>query len=81
MINTPESIKEQLQSLLERNLVDETFVEDVRDALLLVDDDIDDEGVYPIDVDVPELFEGTLTALETLNIDMKKMRAGTYYKQ
>ena len=78
MINTTKSIKEQLQSLLERGLVDESFVEDVRDALLLVDDD---EGVYPIDVDVPELFEGTLQALETLNIDVKKMRAGTYYKQ
>ena len=78
MINTPKSIKEQLQSLLERGLVDESFVEDVRDALLLVDDD---EGVYPIDVDVPELFEGTLQALETLDIDVKKMRAGTYYKQ
>ena len=49
MINTTKSIKEQLQSLLERGLVDESFVEDVRDALLLVDDD---EGVYPIDVDV-----------------------------
>ena len=78
MINTMKSIKATLQSLLERNLVDETFVEDVRDALLLVDDD---EGVYPIDVDVPELFEGTLEALETLDIDVKKMRAGTYYKQ
>ena len=71
MINTPKSIKATLQSLLERGLVDETFVEDVRDALLLVDDDID----------VPELFEGTLQALETLNIDVKKIRAGTYYKQ
>ena len=71
MINTTKSIKEQLQSLLERNLVDESFVEDVRDALLLVDDDND----------VPELFEGTLEALESLNIDVKKMRAGTYYKQ
>ena len=71
MINTPKSIKEQLQSLLERGLVDETFVEDVRDALLLVDDD----------VDVPELFEGTLEALESLDIDVKKMREGTYYKQ
>ena len=71
MINTPKSIKEQLQSLLERNLVDESFVEDVRDALLLVDDD----------KDVPELFEGTLEALESLDIDVKKMRAGTYYKQ
>ena len=81
MINTPKSIKEQLQSLLERGLVDESFVEDVRDALLLVDDDIDDEGVYPIDVDVPELFEDTLQALETLDIDVKKMREGTYYKQ
>jgi len=78
MINTLKSIKEQLQSLLERGLVDESFVEDVRDALLLVDDD---EGVYPIDVDVPELFEGTLEALESLDIDVKKMRAGTYYKQ
>ena len=81
MINTTKSIKEQLQSLLERGLVDESFVEDVRDALLLVDDDIDDEGVYPIDVDVPELFEGTLEALESLDIDVQKMRAGTYYKQ
>ena len=71
MINTPKSIKATLQSLLERGLVDETFVEDVRDALLLVDDDID----------VPELFEGTLEALESLDIDVKKMRAGTYYKQ
>ena len=78
MINTTKSIKEQLQSLLERGLVDETFVEDVRDALLLVDDDDKD---YPIDVDVPELFEGTLEALETLNIDVNKMREGTYYKQ
>ena len=81
MINTTKSIKEQLQSLLERGLVDESFVEDVRDMMLLVDDDIDDEGVYPIDVDVPELFEGTLQALESLDIDVKKMRAGTYYKQ
>jgi len=71
MINTLKSIKEQLQSLLERGLVDESFVEDVRDALLLVDDD----------KDVPELFEGTLEALESLDIDVKKMRAGTYYKQ
>ena len=71
MINTLKSIKEQLQSLLERGLVDESFVEDVRDALLLVDDD----------EDVPELFEGTLEALESLDIDVKKMRAGTYYKQ
>jgi len=71
MINTTKSIKEQLQSLLERGHVDESFVEDVRDALLLVDDDID----------VPELFEGTLEALESLDIDVKKMRAGTYYKQ
>ena len=78
MINTTKSIKATLQSLLERNLVDESFVEDVRDALLLVDDD---EEVYPIDVDVPELFEGTLQALETLEIDVNKMRAGTYYKQ
>ena len=71
MINTLKSIKEQLQSLLERGLVDESFVEDVRDALLLVDDD----------VDMPELFEGTLEAIESLDIDVKKMRAGTYYKQ
>ena len=71
MINTTKSIKATLQSLLERGLVDESFVEDVRDALLLVDDD----------VDVPELFEGTLEALESLDIDVKKMRAGTYNKQ
>ena len=84
MINTTKSIKATLQSLLERNLVDETFVEDVRDALLLVEDDdyiLDNIDDMPIDVDVPELFEGTLQALETLNIDVKKMRAGTYYKQ
>ena len=72
MINTTKSIKETLQSLLEQGHVDETFVEDVRDALLLVVDD---------NVDVPELFEGTLEALETLDIDVMKMRAGTYYKQ
>tara|TARA_B110000971_G_scaffold179382_1_gene185616 strand:+ start:207 stop:443 length:237 start_codon:yes stop_codon:yes gene_type:complete len=78
MINTTKSIKEQLQSLLERNLVDESFVEDVRDALLLVDDD--DYRLDNID-DVPELFEGTLEALESLDIDVKKMRAGTYNKQ
>ena len=78
MINTPKSIKATLQSLLERNLVDETFVEDVRDALLLVDDD--DYRLDNID-DVPELFEGTLEALESLDIDVKKMRAGTYNKQ
>ena len=78
MINTTKSIKEQLQSLLERNLVDESFVEDVRDMMLLVDDD--DYILDNID-DVPELFEGTLEALETLDIDVKKMRAGTYYKQ
>ena len=72
MINTTKSIKETLQSLLEQGHVDETFVEDVRDALLLVVDD---------NVDVPELFEGTLEALETLEIDVNKMRAGTYYKQ
>ena len=71
MINTTKSIKETLQSLLEQGHVDETFVEDVRDALLLVDND----------EDVPELFEGTLEALETLEIDVNKMRAGTYYKQ
>ena len=78
MINTTKSIKEQLQSLLERNLVDESFVEDVRDALLLVDDD--DYRLDNID-DVPELFEGTLEALESLDIDVNKMRNGTYYKQ
>ena len=78
MINTTKSIKATLQSLLERGLVDESFVEDVRDALLLVDDD---EVDYPIDVDVPEIFKGTLEALETLEIDVNKMRAGTYYKQ
>ena len=71
MINTTKSIKETLQSLLEQGHVDEYFVEDVRDALLLVDDD----------VDAPELFEGTLEALETLDIDVNKMREGTYYKQ
>ena len=71
MINTTKSIKETLQSLLEQGHVDEYFVEDVRDALLLVDND----------EDVPELFEGTLEALETLEIDVNKMREGTYYKQ
>ena len=33
MVNTPKSIKETLQSLLERGLVDETFVEDVLETL------------------------------------------------
>ena len=71
MYNTKKQLNQTLQLLLETGTVNEMFVEDVRDALLLVDDD----------VDVPELFEGTLQALETLNIDVKKMRAGTYYKQ
>ena len=78
MINTSKELKAKLQSLLEQGHVDESFVEDVRDALLLVDDD---EVDYPIDVDVPEIFKGTLEALETLEIDVNKMRAGTYYKQ
>tara|TARA_R110000796_G_scaffold77197_1_gene172418 strand:- start:70 stop:240 length:171 start_codon:yes stop_codon:yes gene_type:complete len=52
------SIKATLQSLLERNLVDETFVEDVRDMMLLVNDD----------VDTKELFEGTMKALDDLTI-------------
>ena len=51
MINTTKSIKATLQSLLERGLVDETFVEDVRDMMLLVDDD--DYRLDNID-DVPE---------------------------
>ena len=71
MFNTSKELKAKLQSLLERGHVDEYFVEDVRDALLLVDND----------EDVPELFEGTLQALETLEIDVNKMRVGTYYKQ
>ena len=78
MFNTSKELKEKLQSLLERGHVDEYFVEDVRDALLLVDDN--DVVLDNID-DVPELFEGTLEALETLDIDVNKMRAGTYYKQ
>lgn len=71
MFNTSKELKVKLQSLLERGHVDEYFVEDVRDALLLVNDE----------VEAPELFEGTLQALETLEIDVNKMRAGTYYKQ
>mgnify|MGYP003690491227 CR=1 FL=1 len=78
MFNTSKELKAKLQSLLERGHVDEYFVEDVRDALLLVDDN--DVVLDNID-DVPELFEGTLEALETLDIDVNKMRAGTYYKQ
>ena len=57
-MNSMKSIKATLQSLLERNLVDETFVEDVRDALMLVNDD----------VDTKELFEGTMKALDDLTI-------------
>ena len=58
MMNSMKSIKATLQSLLERNLVDETFVEDVRDMMLLVNDD----------VDTKELFEGTMKALDDLTI-------------
>ena len=57
-MNSMKSIKATLQSLLERNLVDETFVEDVRDMMLLVNDD----------VDTKELFEGTMKALDDLTI-------------
>ena len=74
MINTPKSIKEQLQSLLERGLVDETFVEDVRDALMCVDNEDDFNTAT-------ELFEGTLKALDELDIDVNKMRMGEYNKQ
>ena len=58
MMNSMKSIKATLQSLLERNLVDETFVEDVRDMMLLVNDD----------VDTKELFEGTMKSLDDLTI-------------
>ena len=84
MYNTKKQLNQTLQLLLETGTVNEMFVEDVRDALLLVEDDdyiLDNIDDMPIDVDVPELFEGTLQALETLKIDVKKMRAGTYYKQ
>ena len=73
MFNTSKELKEKLQSLLERGHVDEYFVEDVRDLII--------ESNYDRQVEAPELFEGTLQALETLEIDVNKMRAGTYYKQ
>ena len=71
MYNTKKQLNQTLQLLLETGNVNEMFVEDVRDALLLVDDDMD----------VPELFEGTLKALDELDIDVKKMRMGEYNKQ
>ena len=71
MYNTKKQLNQTLQLLLETGTVNEMFVEDVRDALLLVDDDMD----------VPELFEGTLKALDELDIDVKKMRMGEYNKQ
>ena len=71
MYNTKKQLNQTLQLLLETGNVNEMFVEDVRDALLLVDDDID----------VPELFEGTLQALDELDIDVNKMRNGEYNKQ
>ena len=74
MINTTKSIKATLQSLLLRNLVDETFVEDVRDALMCVDNEDDFNTAT-------ELFEGTLKALDELDIDVNKMRNGEYNKQ
>ncbi len=73
MFNTSKELKAKLQSLLERGHVDEYFVEDVRDLII--------EANYDRQVDAPELFEGTLQALETLDIDVMKMREGTYYKQ
>ena len=58
MYNTKNQLNQTLQLLLETGTVNEMFVEDVRDALMLVNDD----------VDTKELFEGTMKALDDLTI-------------
>jgi len=64
MIYSDKELKAKLQSLLEQGHVDEAFVEDIRDLLMSVDN----EPPYESD----ELFQGTLEALESLNIDVQK---------
>ena len=58
MYNTKKQLNQTLQLLLETGTVNEMFVEDVRDALMLVNDD----------VDTKELFEGTMKSLDDLTI-------------
>jgi hypothetical protein len=67
MQNTLKELKDKLQSLLEQGHVDEYFVEDIRDMMLIVDD-------TPPPYECEELFQGTLEALESLNIDVKTHR-------
>ena len=56
MIYSNIELKAKLQSLLEQGHVDEAFVEDIRDLIMITDDT------------VPELFPGTIDALNDLTI-------------
>ena len=56
MIHSNIELKAKLQSLLEQGHVDEAFVEDIRDLIMITDDT------------VPELFPGTIDALNDLTI-------------
>mgnify|MGYP003630353900 CR=1 FL=1 len=70
MIYSDKELKAKLQSLLEQGHVDEAFVEDIRDLLMSVDNE-------PYECE--ELFQGTLEALESLNIDVQKHRESAEY--
>ena len=61
MIYSDKELKAKLQSLLEQGHVDEAFVEDIRDLIMITDDT------------VPELFPGTIDALNDLTITAKDL--------
>ena len=61
MIYSNIELKAKLQSLLEQGHVDEAFVEDIRDLIMITDDT------------VPELFPGTIDALNDLTITAKDL--------
>ena len=61
MIHSNIELKAKLQSLLEQGHVDEAFVEDIRDLIMITDDT------------VPELFPGTIDALNDLTITAKDL--------
>lgn len=61
MIHSNIELKAKLQSLLEQGHVNEAFVEDIRDLIMITDDT------------VPELFPGTIDALNDLTITAKDL--------
>ena len=61
MLHSNIELKAKLQSLLEQGHVDEAFVEDIRDLIMITDDT------------VPELFPGTIDALNDLTITAKDL--------